>query len=1631
MITELPSRAAAALIARRLWSRALLALAVALPAVHLTSARAQDTDAAVTSFTIDVASATLTHAAALVTFDRSVNGLTPADFAVNGRGNATATNLVVSGSGTQWRLDFDYTGTNGSLQIGLRSTGAIRNVSDLANFRGRGVAATQIEGVNNAPPTDITPPTVTSFVAAPPSGSIIRFTITFSEPVSGFSTDDLWIPRESSVTLGAPTPQGGSSPAATWEFSMTFNGGPTTVPITILGGVTPNIRDAAGNWFRGGSAGGVVTSTANFATAPEINVKGPRQTTEPLSGIDIASGDNTPSGIEGTDFGNVAVAGGMAGNTFLIQNTGTATLTLPSITVFGPNASDFIIVPGPATSIAAGGTLQFGINFDPSAAGLRTATLRIENNDPNENPYTFSLQGTGTIPSPEINVQGNGVNIVSGDTTPSTSDWTDFGSLEVGREDARVFTIQNLGTADLTVGNVTVSGSSAFTVAAPAPVGINASGSGTFRIRFMPTAVGPATATVSIPNNDADENPYTFVVRATATASTTAPATRPIAFLKPGPGTYVPGVAIGFAVRFNGEVSFTGTPRIPIQVGTVTRYATARGMGMSDTIGFIYTVAAGERDGDGITMADAIELNGGTITGSDGRPANLSLNQPELSAPGTFDLSTVWVANFTPPSGVPNVRAATVSAVVTGGYTFLHMPHVAGTPTSFSAQGLPPELAINASTGLIGQRASFTSGLPLTVPVTLTANNEFGAGNGQVTLVLQPNTRDRLPDVMDVASVGTPANGTYRSGDTLTFTIKHHGTDTRPTIVIGTARLPITIGTRTRYAVYDPEASLRTLVFRYSVAPDDVDEDGISLASAIDLDGVLLGDPPFLWKGWGIPVDTSGIRIAGAATPTPAPVVSNATVAGQVGTAIAPVQVAATNNPTSFSAPGLATYGLQINASGLITGTPTTAASGIAISVTASNAGGASAPATLTLNLSAAPPTTTPPTTTPPVIVTPPIITTPPTTTTRIAQTITFNSPVSGIMVGQPVALGATSSAGLPITYSVISGNATLSGSVLTPQSSALLIVRASSAGNDVYAAASTDVNFGQPRKAAQSISLAALGDTTTAGRPIALAATTSAGLPISYSVSGPARIEGTTLVLNGAAGNVTIRGTAAGNDAYEGAELTRTFSVRAIGQQVYLGKAGSDTVAIVISPDNTRGTFLTRFAASGEAIVATFRLNANGSFSGNGTSSLPSSNASAGSPATAALVARTVNGTVVDGVASGTIPELGTSFTANVLAPTGATASLAGLYTATLPGSALGEAYVIVDPTGKAYAVAMTPFGVTSGTGTVSSTGEFNLAIDGGSIAGTVNADGTLRGTLTNRVTTAALRGLSETTERTDRLVNLSSRLRTSGDSARAMIAGFVVTGTEPKPMLIRAIGPGLGSFGVSGALSNPRLQVYDSAGALVAENEDWGGNADVAAAASAAGAFALDRSSRDAALLLTLPPGPYTAQVATNGGEGVALVEVYDAAAPGSNTRQLINISTRGFVDTGEGNLIAGFVVTGNAPKRVLIRGIGPGLAPFGVRDAVANPTLTLYATGNTTPIARNDDWTAAQSIEPAQVAATPAEIAAASATAGAFALGSSSRDAAIVITLLPGAYTAVVGDATGGSGAGLVEVYELSNR
>lgn len=266
--------------------------------------------------------------------------------------------------------------------------------------------------------------------------------------------------------------------------------------------------------------------------------------------------------------------------------------------------------------------------------------------------------------------------------------------------------------------------------------------------------------------------------------------------------------------------------------------------------------------------------------------------------------------------------------------------------------------------------------------------------------------------------------------------------------------------------------------------------------------------------------------------------------------------------------------------------------------------------------------------------------------------------------------------------------------------------------------------------------------------------------------------------------------------------------------------------------------------------------------------------------------------------------------------------------------------------------------------------------------------------------------------------LVNVSSRMRVAdNDASRTLIVGFVISGSANKRVLVRAVGPSLAPFNVPNVLANPGLRIQSNTGVTVAENDNWSG-LDTNVVASSLGAFPLGTSSTDAALVATLAPGAYTLTVAANGGSGEVLAEIYDADSTGATEQsQIVNLSTRGRVDGDANPLIAGFVIKGDAPRRVLIRAVGPGLKGFGVGDVVADPALKIHQ--GTRVVASNDNWHA-------QAAA---DIVAAGRASGAFPLADGSSDAAVLVTLEPGAYTAVVnGGVNGTSGAALVEVYEV---
>jgi len=299
----------------------------------------------------------------------------------------------------------------------------------------------------------------------------------------------------------------------------------------------------------------------------------------------------------------------------------------------------------------------------------------------------------------------------------------------------------------------------------------------------------------------------------------------------------------------------------------------------------------------------------------------------------------------------------------------------------------------------------------------------------------------------------------------------------------------------------------------------------------------------------------------------------------------------------------------------------------------------------------------------------------------------------------------------------------------------------------------------------------------------------------------------------------------------------------------------------------------------------------------------------------------------------------------------------------------------------------------------------------------------GTYTVVVTNSAGSTTSSGATLTLGNPGRLINLSVRSQ-AGSGSQTLIVGFVISGSGNKPVMVRGTGPTLSHFGVSGVLPDPKLDLFQGS-TVIGTNDSWGAAANLAAIIAAGGdklgQFTLD--AKDAVLLQPLTSGLYTAQVTGVGGAtGVALVEVFDtdptlpSAPEFSSQPRLINLSARTQVGTGESVLIAGFVINGDVPKRLMIRGIGPTLSQFGVTGILADPQLQLFSGG--TIVAQNDDWGTSSNL---------AEILAANGDKlGGVALGA--KESVLIVTLPPGPYTAQVRGANNGTGVALVEVYEL---
>jgi hypothetical protein len=529
---------------------------------------------------------------------------------------------------------------------------------------------------------------------------------------------------------------------------------------------------------------------------------------------------------------------------------------------------------------------------------------------------------------------------------------------------------------------------------------------------------------------------------------------------------------------------------------------------------------------------------------------------------------------------------------------------------------------------------------------------------------------------------------------------------------------------------------------------------------------------------------------------------------------------------------------------------------------------------------------------------------------------------------------------------------------------------------------------------------------------PVAFTVTGAAIPPGSFRVTGPlppgitaVNINGNGII-NGANGTISGTPTATG-----------TYTVDLLAYE--LANAGGDSVGptqvtFVITDTVTVAPGITTHPAS-QTVVA--------------GSTVALSVVATGNPAPTYQWRK--NGTLVSGATAATL-TLASVAAADAGNYTVVVSNLAGLVTsnpATLTVNVAGPA-ITTQPAAQHVAAGAA---VTLSVGATGSNLAYQWKKDGGALPGATSAALTLGNasaatmgfysvTVSSAAgsTSSAVAAVTVDTGGPSRLINVSTRGYVPAGGS--LTPGFVLQGQSAKSLVIRAVGPTLGTFGLNGTLADPMMEVIPLGGSTaVASNDNWGGTTTLVSAFTRVGAFPFSAansndSSVETALTASGASG-YTVRITakTPTATGIALAEVYDEE-PLTTPVRLVNVSTRGFVGSGEQALVPGFVIGGSAPKQLLIRAVGPGLAQFGVTGLLGDPQISLVPLGQDFAVAANDNW------------GGNATLLSAFNRAGAFALPAGSADAAIVIRLPPGGYTVVVSGVGNATGTALVEVYDL---
>ncbi|OJJ14963.1 hypothetical protein BKI52_41150 [marine bacterium AO1-C] len=654
---------------------------------------------------------------------------------------------------------------------------------------------------------------------------------------------------------GAPLVQISGTNAA--DFVVTANPSST---VNVAGSTTFNITFTPG---AGGARSATVTIENDDADEGTytFTISGTGQEPE----IDVSQGTSIVSGGD-FDFGTVDVGNNSGNITFTINNTGDAALTLTDspnyVSIGGTNPGDFTIGQPTIGTIAGGSSTTFTVNFAPGGVGAREATITIPNSDSDEGLYTITLKGTGNAPVPEINLRQNTTNILS------TSGSYNFGVFNVGTSSSQTtFTIENTGSATLNLGGaprVQVSGTHAadFVVNTQPAAAVTGGSNTTFDITFTPSGTGARVATVTIINDDADENPYTFTLTGSGTQAEIdiRQGTTPLAV---GSTFFMGNVSVAsgnnpvtFTIENNGSsnLNLTGTP-IVLVTGlhpsdfTVTTQPASSTLGSASSVTFVVTfdpTAGGTRTAIIAIANDDADESGYTInlTGIGDAPligvTNASSN---AITNGSTTPSTVNSTDFgNVNAGTAATNTYTITNSGTENLVFSGSPIIATSGTNagdFSVSFTPPA----GNTLAAGQTVNFT----------ITYNAPATPGVSNATITIGNNSNNASPFTFNIqatssVTVNAPSNLAATSNGLqvqLTWTDNSTNEDE---FIIERSTDGTTFTELTRVAqnvvTYDDATVTSNVTYFYRVTASNAFNTGVSTAVSITVGDVL--SPPVI-----------------------------------------------------------------------------------------------------------------------------------------------------------------------------------------------------------------------------------------------------------------------------------------------------------------------------------------------------------------------------------------------------------------------------------------------------------------------------------------------------------------------------------------------------------------------------------------------------------------------------------------------------------------------------------------------------------------------------------------------------------------------------------------------------------------